>query len=169
MAVTASGAACAIALAACAPIVDGPIEHQRAIDRDDGDRLAVMISQLPGVVHAEIALHHPARDPLALAPASPATFGAVITTDDRANPEALRPAIARLAHAALPELAADAPLAIELDARVHRPELAKVGPFAVEVSSRGPLRAALVIALLAIIALAVRTVRDRQRRGSSAQ
>jgi type III secretory pathway lipoprotein EscJ len=188
VAVTASGAACVIAgalaapciiagaLAACAPIVDGPIEHQRAIDRDDGDRLAMMIARLPGVVHAEIALHHPVRDPLAIAPASPAAFSAVITTDDRANAEALRAAIARLAHATLPELAelaADAPLAIELDAQVHRPELAKVGPFAVEASSRGPLRAALSVALLAIIALAsviaVRTVRDRQRRGSSAQ
>ncbi|HET9627297.1 MAG TPA: hypothetical protein VFP84_38325 [Kofleriaceae bacterium] len=174
--------ACVVAAAglaitsACAPAIEAPIDHQRAIDRDDGDRLAVLIAQLPGVVRADVVLHHATRDPLAIAPASPAVCSAVVTTDDRANPEALRAAITRLARAAVPELAADAALPIELNPAVHRAELARVGPFAVEAASQAPLRAALSVALLAIIGLAsvvaVRGVRDRrdfQRRGSSAQ
>jgi len=132
-----------------------------------------MIAQLPGVVRADVMLHHPVRDPLALAPASPPAFTAVITTDDQAAPEALRAAITRLAHAALPELARDASVPIEINPAVHRATLAKVGPFTVDVESQAPLRAALSLALLAIIglasALAVRSMRDRQRRGSSAQ
>jgi type III secretory pathway lipoprotein EscJ len=156
--------------AACAPAIDGPIEHQRAIDRDDGERLASQLRLLPGVVAASVVLHHPARDPLALAPPSPPECSAVIVTDDRAATGAIRDAAGRLARAAVPELTAAA-LAIEVEPAIHRAELAKLGPFWVEASSRTSLRALLALGCLAIaglaVALAVRT--RRYRRGSSAQ
>ena len=79
----------------CAPPVDGPIERQRAIDREDGDRLAAQLLQLPGVVAANVVLHHAMRDPLAVAPPTAATFGAVIATDDQAAPDAIRAATLR--------------------------------------------------------------------------
>jgi hypothetical protein len=177
----------ALGAAGCAPTVDGPIEHQRAIDRDDGDRLAAQLALLPGVVTASVVLHHAARDPLAIAPDSPARLTAVIATDDRAAPETIRAAALRLAHATVPELdprresrpgatataAATAALSIEIYPVVHRAQLARVGPFWVEDSSQRPLRAALAIGCLAIAGLAgvivLRAARDRHRRGSSAQ
>jgi hypothetical protein len=166
--------AIAIAMAiGCAPPIDGPLEQQHALDRDDGDRLAAQLAQLPGVVAASVVLHHPARDPLAVTPPTAAALGAVITTDDRADPAAIRAAAIQLAHAALPELAGAAALPIEINAAVHRATLAKVGPFWVEESSRAPLRAALASAFLLIAglaALAAYTHRARRHRlGNSAQ
>jgi hypothetical protein len=159
------------ASAGCAPALDGPIEHQRAIDRDDGDRLAAQLAQLPGVVTASVVLHHATRDPLAVAPPSPPVFVAVITTDDQAAPGAIRGAATRIAHAALPELPAGALLPIEINAAVHRATLARVGPFWVDAASRTPLRAALAIGCLAIAGLAgTIALRSRgHRRGNSAQ
>jgi len=167
--------AIAIAMAiGCAPPIDGPLEQQHALDRVDGDRLAAQLAQLPGVVAASVVLHHATRDPLAVTPPTAPAFGAVITTDDRADPAAIRAAAIRLAHAALPELAGAAPLPIEINAAVHRATLAKVGPFWVEASSRASLRAALAIACLVIAGLAVTlaayTHRARRHRlGNSAQ
>ncbi len=149
----------------CAPVIDGPLDHQRAIDRDDGDRLAAQLAQLPGVVAASVVLHHAIRDPLGVSATAAATFSAVITVDDRAAPEAIRAAAARLAHATLPELAPAAALPIEINASVHRPTLARVGPFSVEESSRAPLRVALAIGCLAIAELAG-TLALRARRPS---
>ncbi|HEU4731265.1 MAG TPA: hypothetical protein VFT22_25400 [Kofleriaceae bacterium] len=166
--------AAALAISAgCAPVVDGPIERQRAIDRDDGDRLAAQLAQLPGVVTASVVLHHAARDPLAAAPPSAATFTAVIATDDAADRGAIRDATLRLARAVVPELLPAAPV-VEIHAAVHRPTLARVGPFWVEASSRGPLRAALALGCIAIAALAgglaLRALGRRgHRRGNSAQ
>jgi hypothetical protein len=164
-------AAFAIASWGCAPAIEGPVERQRAIDRDDGDRLAAQLALLPGVVAANVVLHHAIRDPLGMAPPAATTFGAVITVDDQADAGAIRGATARLARAAVPELAAIPALAIEIDARVHRPTLAKVGPFWVEQSSRAPLRAALAVGCLAIAGLAgTLALRGRRhRRGNSAQ
>jgi len=158
----------------CAPPVDGPLERQRAIDREDGDRLAAQLRQLPGVVAATVVLHHAMRDPLAVAPPAGATFGAVIATDDQAAPDALRAATLRLAHAALPELAGTATLPIQINATVHRATLAQVGPFWVETSSRTPLRAVLALGCLAIAGLAGTLARSargarRHRLGNSAQ
>lgn len=158
----------------CAPPVDGPLERQRAIDRDDGDRLAAQLVQLPGVVAANVVLHHAMRDPLAVAPATAATFGAVIATDDQAAPDAIRAATIRLAHAVVPELAGIAALPIEINATVHRATLAQVGPFWVTASSRTPLRAVLALGCVAIAGLAgtlafsARRAR-RHRLGNSAQ
>lgn len=159
--------------AGCAPPVDGPIDHQRAIDRDDGDRLAAQLALLPGVERASVVLHHAMRDPLAVTPPAAAMFAAVITTDDRADPDALRAATTRLAHAALPELPGAA-LPIEINVAVHRPVLARVGPFQVEQSSQAPLKAALALGCLAIAGLAglagVLALRARRHRlGNSAQ
>ncbi|HET7505339.1 MAG TPA: hypothetical protein VFK02_30175 [Kofleriaceae bacterium] len=163
----------AMVASGCAPTVDGPIERQRAIDREDGDRLAAQFLQLPGVVAASVVLHHAARDPLSAAPPSAATLSAVIATDDAADRSAIRDAALRLARAALPELASGAPV-IEVHAAVHRPVLARVGPFWVEESSRGPLRAALALGCLAIAglagSLALRARRARRHlRGNSPQ
>jgi hypothetical protein len=160
--------AAALVISACAPPVDGPVDHQRTLDREDSDRLGAQLAQLPGVVTVGVVLHHAMRDPLAMTPAAPATAAAVIGVDDRADREAIRGAAARLVHAALPELPAAAALPIELAVVAHRPTLAKVGPFSVEDSSRTPLKATLALALLTIAALAVLLAR-RYRRGSSAQ
>lgn len=162
MAVTCVRAACAIAwLAACAPTVDGPIEHQRAIDRDDSTRLTAQLALIPGVVASQVVLHHAARDPLALAPAAPAVFSAVITTDDAAAPDALRAAAIRLARALAPELG-DA-VAVEVVPVVHRPTVVRVGPFSVEDRSQRALRITLVIACLAIAGLAALLMRRSRR------
>jgi hypothetical protein len=157
--------------AGCAPPIDGPLEHQRAIDREDGDRLAAQLARLPGVVTASVVLHHALRDPLATTPPAGATFGAVITTDDRAAPDAIRAAAIRLAHAVVPELAGRAALPIEILPAVHRATLARVGPFWVEPSSSTPLKAALAAGCLAIAGLAgaLALGARRHRLGNSAQ
>lgn len=160
--------------AACAPPIDGPIEHQRAIDRDDADRVAAQLAALPGAVAASVVLHHAMPDPLAPPGAgspSAAAFSAVITVDDLADPGAIRAAAIRLARAALPELPAQAQLAIEINPAVHRPVLAKVGPFSVEDSSRTALEVTLALGCLTVAALAAQlALRARHhRRGNSAQ
>jgi len=156
--------------ASCAPLVDGPVERQRAADREDSDRLAGQLAQLPGVVSASVVLHHPARDPLAATPPSPAAFTAVIAVDDKADPDQLRAATTRLARATVPELPGAA-LPIEINAVVRRPVIAKVGPFSVEASSRTPLKITLALGCLAIAALAaaIALAARRHRLGNSAQ
>jgi hypothetical protein len=163
--------AAALVISACAPPVDGPVDRQRAIDRDDGDRLAAQLALLPGVVAANVVLHHAHRDPLAVTPPTPATAAAVISVDDRADRDAIRGAATRLIRAALPELPAMAALPIEIHATVHRATLARVGPFWVEDSSKAPLRTTLALGCAAIAALAgmIAWRAARQRRGNSAQ
>jgi hypothetical protein len=65
----------------CAPVVDGPIERQRAIDRDDGDRLSAQLARLPGVAAASVVLRRAIRDPLGAAPASRPMLTAVLTVE----------------------------------------------------------------------------------------
>ena len=163
--------AAALAISACAPPVDGPVDHQRTIDRDDADRLGAQLAQLPGVVTASVVLHHAIRDPLAMTPPTPATAAAVIGVDDHADRDAIRSAAARLIRATLPELPTAAAPPIEINATVHRATLARVGPFSVEDSSRTPLKTTLALACLAIAALAATlALRARHhRRGNSAQ
>lgn len=161
--------ALAIAAAACAPVIDGPAERQRALDRDDGARIAAQLAMLPGVVRAEAALRRAPRDPLAprrAAPAAaPAAASIVIVTDDRADRAAIAAAARAIARAIAPEVAAPA---IVVEAGAIRPRLARVGPFTVEAASQAPLRAALAAALALIAALAA-WIALGQRRGSSAQ
>lgn len=152
----------------CAPTVDGPLERQRAVDREDGARLAALLAQLPGVATADVVLHRAMRDPLSLSPPTAVAFHAVITLDAPARRDAICAATERLARAALPDLAAPA---IEVHDAPARDAVVRVGPFRVEASSRAPLRAVLAAACLAIAALAGALARGawRHRLGSSAQ
>lgn len=161
--------ALAIALAACAPVVDGPAERQRSLDREDGAQIAAQIATLPGVVRAEAVVRRAVRDPLAPRPAAPAAAASiVIIVDDRADRAAIAGAARTLARAIAPEAAP----AIVVEVGAIRPSLAKVGPFTVEAASQTPLKAALAAALALIAALAG-WIGWRawlgQRRGSSAQ
>jgi hypothetical protein len=158
-----------LALAACAPIVDGPAERQRALDREDGARLAAQLAALPGVVRAEAVVRRPARDLLAPGPAPPAAASLAITVDDQAD----RAAIERAARTLAGAIAPGAAPAIVVEVGAVRPRLARVGPFTVEAGSRAPLKAACAAALALIAALAGWIAwtarRPGQRRGSSAQ
>lgn len=148
-----SRAALALALAACAPTITGPAERQRALDREDGARLAAQLAALPGVVRAEAVIRRPARDPLAPGSptaAPPAAASLAITVDDRADRAAIAGAARTLARALAPEAAP----AIVVEVGAIRPRLAKVGPFTVEAASQAPLKAALAAALALIAALA---------------
>lgn len=155
-----------VVLVGCAPSVDGPGEHQRAIDRADGERLTAQLAALPGVVRAEVMLHRAARDPLATAPASPAGASLVVIVDDQTDRAATTDAAHRLARAIAPDV--EPTVLVEVGA--IRPTLAKVGPFTVDATSRNPLRAVLGGALALIAGLAGWIAwRERQRRGNSAQ
>jgi hypothetical protein len=167
-------AICSLAWAGCAPVVDGPLERQRAADRDDGARLAALLARLPGAVTAEVVLQRAMRDPLATTPPTTAALSAVITIDDPAQRAAVGAAAERLARAALPGVAP----AIEIHAAAvtrrdgrRADALARVGPFTVEASSRAPLKAVLAACCLAIAALAGALAWSawRHRLGSSAQ
>jgi type III secretory pathway lipoprotein EscJ len=154
-----------MAIAACAPAIDGPVERQRAADRDDGDRLSTQLATLPGVVSAKATLHHPAHDPLvAAAPVDPAAASVAIVVDDKADRTAIERDTRRLVHAVIPEVA-EPTMVVTVGA--VRPELVDVGPFRVEAGSRRLLTATLVVALGAIAALAGWIVYTR--RGTSAQ
>lgn len=140
-----------VLLVACAPVVDGPVEQQRAADRSDGDRLAVQLAALPGVVRTEVIVRRAARDPLAPRdPVAPSTASIVVIVDDQADRSATAVATKRLAGAAVPGIEP----AIVVEVGAVRPVLAKLGPFTVEASSKQPLKIALalVLALLAAVA-----------------
>lgn len=155
-------------LAACAPAIDGPVERQRATDREDGDRLAAQLAQLPGAVRAEVTLRRATRDPLGVTAPTAATAAVLVIVDDRADRAAITRSATTLAHATAPEIPAPA---ILVEVGAHRPTLARVGPFSVEAGSRGPLRALLATTLALIAALAgwIAVRELRQRRGNSAQ
>ena len=150
-----------LVVGACAPSVEGPLERQRITDREDADHVAGQLATLPGAVSASVTLRRPTRDPLAVTPPSPASAAALIVVDDRTDRAAITQSATALLHAAAPEIAAPVVL-VEVGA--IRPVLAKVGPFTVEAASRGPLRAALAIALGVVAALAGWiAMRERQR------
>ena len=129
-----SRVALAIALAACAPVIDGPAERQRALDREDGARLAAQISALPGVVRAEAVIRRAVRDPLAPrrtwpdapaaapppAPAAPAAAApATAPAAATATPNAA-PAPAPMSAPAAATASAAASIAIAIDDRADR-------------------------------------------------
>jgi len=140
-----------VAWAACAPTVTGPSDHQRSIDREDADRLAAQLAALPGAITAHATLHRSVRDPLAVTPASPSSAAVLVIVDDRADRPAITRAATELTRATAPDIASPV---ILVEVGGIRPTLAKVGPFTVEAASRGPLRAALAIALALVAALA---------------
>ncbi len=139
-----------LTLGACAPAVDGPVEKQVALDRADSARLTAQLAALPGVVRAEVILHRPARDPLAVAPPAPPTSSIVLIVDDRADRSRTEASAISLSRALAPDI--EPTLVVEVGAK--RAELAKVGPFTVEAASKPALKAALAIALSLIAALA---------------
>jgi hypothetical protein len=152
-----------LAIVACAPTVDGPVERQAAIDRDDAAHLGAQLGALPGVVRAEVILHRPARDPLSLAPPTPATASIVLIVDDRAETAKLERFTRVLARANSVEPT------VVIDVGAHRAELASVGPFTVEARSKSRLKATFVIALALIAGLAGWIATLYYRRGNSAQ
>jgi hypothetical protein len=141
-----------VCLIACAPAIDGPVEHQRDRDRLDGARIEAELALLPGAAAARVVVHRAARDPLAVAEAPGVPTAAVLLVVDDAADRALLSATARvLVRAAVPEVAEPA---IATVVAAPRTALASVGPFTVAASSRGPLRAVLAVALALIAALA---------------
>lgn len=140
-----------IALAACAPTIEGPAERQRDADRSDGDQLARQLGALPGAISAHVTIHRAVRDPIAVGTVGSSTAAILVIVDDRADRSSLTTTATKLVRAALPEIAAPE-LIVEVGAR--RPVLASVGPFSVEQASERPLRAVLGGALVAIALLA---------------
>jgi len=135
-------------LLGCAPTVGGPVEHQRAADLEDGDRLAAELVALPGAVSAHATLRRPVADPLSVAPPSPAGAAILVVIDDKADRGATLRDARALVRAVAPEIA-EPQIVVEVGA--VRAQLATVGPFTVEAGSRGLLRGVLA-ALLALVA-----------------
>lgn len=153
-----------IACAACAPQIDGPIERQRAIDRDDSTRLAAQLAQLPGAIRAEVTLHRPMVDPLTET-ATPASAAVLVVVDDKADRRTIQSSAIALVRGTAPEISEPA-IVVELGA--VRPVLAKVGPFAVEARAKPRIVATFAIAL-ALIALLAGVVAWRERARTSRQ
>jgi hypothetical protein len=152
------GALLAIAIAACAPEIATPAEQQRAADRADADRIAGAIAALPGVAAAHAAL---ARDG---ATAPRAAVVIVATADaDVVDLGAAGRALAGVAGIPAPRV----------DVTIARTPataaLAQVGPFTVAASSATPLRATLVVLMLAIAAAAGVVAAGQRRRGNRPQ
>ncbi|HEY5945120.1 MAG TPA: hypothetical protein VIV40_06500 [Kofleriaceae bacterium] len=139
-----------IACVACAPQIDGPVERQQSLDRDDSKRLAAQLAQLPGAVRAEVTLHRPTLDPLTEV-ATPASAAVLVVIDDKADRRAIQRSTIALVRGTAPEI--DEP-AIVIELGAVRPQLANIGPFAVEAKSKPRIVAAFGIALALIAALA---------------
>lgn len=139
-----------IALAACAPTIDGPLDHQRGLDRADADRLAAQLSALPGAVRAEVTLRRPVVDPLTEASTSPSA-AIVIVIDDKADQRAIKRSAIALLRGTAPEIP-EPEIVVELGAT--RPTLASVGPFTVEARSKPKLVALLAVVFSLVAALA---------------
>jgi type III secretory pathway lipoprotein EscJ len=139
-----------VVLAACAPAIDSPIEHQRIVDRSDADRLASQLAKLPGAVRAEVTLHRPVVDPLT-EETTPPSAAVLIVVDDKADRRAVTRSAIALVRGTAPEIP-EPEIVVELGAT--RPTLASVGPFTVESRSKSQLIAVLAAALATIAALA---------------
>jgi type III secretory pathway lipoprotein EscJ len=139
-----------IALAACAPTIDGPVDHQRGVDLADADRLAAQLAKLPGAVHAEVTLHRPVVDPLTEAATTPSA-AVLIVVDDKADRRAVTRSAIALVRGNAPEIP-EPEIVVELGA--IRPQLASIGPLTVEARSKPKLVALLAIAFALIAALA---------------
>ncbi len=145
---------------ACAPQIDGPLARQRTIDREDSERLAAQLSQLPGAVRAEVTLHRPVVDPLTEA-STPASAAVLIVVDDKADRAAITRSALALVRGTAPEINAPS-IVVELGA--VRPELATVGPFTVEARSKPRVVFAFAIALSLLVLLAGYVAwRERER------
>lgn len=135
---------------ACAPTIDGPVEHQRAVDTVDGDRLASQLAQLPGAVRAEATLHRPVVDPLTEA-TTPPSAAILVVVDDKADRRAITRSAIALVRGTAPQIP-EPEIVVELGAT--RPTLASVGPFTVEARSKSRLVGVLALACALIATLA---------------
>jgi hypothetical protein len=149
----------AVVIAACAPQLDSPVAHQRAIDRDDARALTTQLIRFPGVVAADAVLERPVSDPLTglSAPAGASIVLVVDSTADRAELGQL--AKARV-HIIAPEIP-DPQVAVVPSAA--RPELSRLGPFLVATHDRSALVAVLAICFT-LIAAAASYIMWRERR-----
>ncbi len=136
---------------ACAPTVDGPVERQRAADRQDSAALGAQLATLPGAVSATATIHRAARDPLGVSAPSTPSVAVLVVVDDATDRAATTAAATTLVTAAVPEVSAPA---VVVMVGAHRAELAKVGPFVVDRHSAGALKAVLAVALVLIAGLA---------------
>jgi type III secretory pathway lipoprotein EscJ len=139
-----------LALTACAPAIDGPVEQQRTVDERDATRLATQLAQLPGAVRADVTLRRPIVDPLTQA-ASPGSAAVLVVVDDAADVRAITRSAIALVRGTAPEIAEPA-IVVELGAT--RPRLASIGPVTVEATSRSLVVGALAFAFAVIAALA---------------
>lgn len=135
----------------CAPTVDGPVERQRAADRDDSVALSAQLATLPGAVSATATVHRSTRDPLGVGAPSTASAAVLVVVDDATDVAATTTAATTLVRAAAPEVSAPA---IVVLVGAHRAQLAKVGPFVVDKGSAAALKASLAVGLIVIAALA---------------
>ena len=140
----------AIALVGCAPSVDGPIDHQRTIDRADAVRLASQLAKLPGAVRAEVTLHRPVVDPLTEA-STPPSAAVLVIVDDKADRRAVTRSTVALLHGTAPEIP-EPEIVVELGA--VRPQMASIGPLSVEARTKPKLIALFAIAFALIAGLA---------------
>jgi type III secretory pathway lipoprotein EscJ len=140
----------AIAFVACAPSVDGPIDHQRTLDSADAERLAAQLSKLPGAVHAEVTLHRPVVDPLTEA-STPPSAAVLIVVDDKADRRVVTRSAVALLRGSAPEIP-EPEIVVELGA--VRPQMARIGPLTIEARSKPKLVALLGIAFALIAGLA---------------
>lgn len=151
-------ASAALLSAACAPTIDGPLEHQRAVDRADAAHLASQLAQLPGAVRAEVTLHRPVVDPLTEA-TTPASAAILVVVDDKADRRAITRSAIALARGTAPEIA-EPEIVVELGAT--RPTLASVGPFSVEARSK-PTLVGVLAAVLGLVAALAAWIAWRER------
>jgi hypothetical protein len=149
----------AVVIAACAPQLDSPIAHQRAIDHDDARALATQLTRLPGVVAADAVLERPVSDALT-GVSSPAAASIVLVVDataDRAELDHL--AKARM-HVIAPEIPDPQVVVVPSTAR---PEVSRLGPFLVATHDRNAL-AAVLAACFVLVAAATGYIMWRERR-----
>lgn len=139
-----------ITLVACAPTIDGPIDHQRGLDRADADRLAAQLSALPGAVRADVTLRRPVVDPLTEA-STPPSAAIVVVVDDKADQRAIMRSAIALVRGTAPEIP-EPEIIVELGAT--RPTLASIGPFTVEARSKPKLVALLAVVFALVAGLA---------------
>jgi hypothetical protein len=149
----------AVVIAACAPQLDSPIAHQRAIDRDDARALATQLTRLPGVVAADAILERPVSDALT-GVSSPGGASIVLVVDSTAD----RPELDRLAKARVHVIAPEIPdPQVAVMPSAARPEVSRLGPFLVATRDRNALVAVLAICF-ALVAAATGYIMWRERR-----
>jgi type III secretory pathway lipoprotein EscJ len=94
-----------VLIAACAPTVATPVEHQAALDREESARIAAQLAALPGAQSAQVTLHRPTIDPFTQH-ATPGAAAVAIAAEPSADRAALADAARALVHASAPDISA---------------------------------------------------------------